>query len=111
MLDNLRPALVVTRREVKDHFRDWRIIGPILLLVVLLPSLMNYFSERFLNFAGRYGAHIEADQVYPFLLMVVGFFPVTVALVLSLEIIVGITERLTKEQLQIRGFSDYQLWM
>ena len=111
MLDNLRPALVVTRREVKDHFRDWRIIGPILLLVVLLPSLMNYFSERFLNFAGRYGAHVEADQVYPFLLMVVGFFPVTVALVLALESFVGEKERRSIEPLLSSPLTDFQLYI
>ena len=79
MMDNLRPALVITRREVRDHFRDWRIISPILLLIIMLPLLMNYASGRFLQFADRYGAQIEIEQVFPFLLMVVGFFPVTVA--------------------------------
>ena len=69
MLDKLRPALVVTRREVRDHFRDWRILGPILLLILLLPIFINFASGRFLDFADRYGAHIEAGQVYPFLLM------------------------------------------
>ena len=111
MLDNLRPALVVTRREVMDHFRDWRIIGPILLLVVLLPSLMNFFSERFLNFAGRYGAQVAADQVFPFLLMVVGFFPVTVALVLALESFVGEKERRSIEPLLSSPLTDFQLYI
>ncbi len=85
MLEKLHPALVVTRREVRDHFRDWRILGPMVLLILLLPIFMNYASGRFLEFADRYGAHIDAGQVYPFLLMVVGFFPITVALVLALE--------------------------
>jgi uncharacterized membrane protein SpoIIM required for sporulation len=110
MLDNFRPALVVTRREVKDHFRDWRIIGPILLLVVLLPGLMNYFSGHFLNFAGRYGAQVDADQVYPFLLMVVGFFPVSVALVLALESFVGEKERRSIEPLLSSPLTDFQLY-
>lgn len=111
MLDNLRPALIVTRREIRDHFRDWRIIGPILLLVALLPSLMNYASERFLNFAGRYGAKIDADQVYPFLLMVVGFFPITVAMVLALESFVGEKERRSIEPLLSSPLSDFQLYI
>ncbi|MBE9475177.1 MAG: ABC transporter permease subunit, partial [Chloroflexi bacterium] len=110
MLDKLRPAFVVTRREVRDHFRDWRIMAPILLLVIMLPLLMNYASSRFLTFADRYGAQIEADQVFPFLLMVVGFFPVTVALVLALESFVGEKERRSIEPLLSSPLSDFQLY-
>ncbi|UCD99291.1 MAG: stage II sporulation protein M [Chloroflexota bacterium] len=106
----LRPALVVTRREVRDHFRDWRIMGPMLLLVVMLPLFMNYASTRFLSFADRYGAHVEADQIFPFLLMVVGFFPVTVALVLALESFVGEKERRSIEPLLSSPLSDSQLY-
>jgi uncharacterized membrane protein SpoIIM required for sporulation/ABC-type transport system involved in multi-copper enzyme maturation permease subunit len=110
MLDKLHPALVVTRREVRDHFRDWRILGPILLLILLLPIFMNFASGRFLNFADRYGAHIEAGQVYPFLLMVVGFFPITVALVLALESFVGEKERRSLEPLLSSPLSDFQIY-
>ena len=110
MLDKLRPALVVTRREVRDHFRDWRILGPILLLILLLPIFMNFASGRFLNFADRYGAHIEAGQIYPFLLMVVGFFPITVALVLALESFVGEKERRSLEPLLSSPLSDFQIY-
>jgi len=110
MLDNLRPALVVTRREVRDHFWDWRILGPILLLILLLPIFMNYASGRFLTFADRYGAHIEAGQVYPFLLMVVGFFPITVALVLALESFVGEKERRSLEPLLSSPLTDFQIY-
>ena len=31
---DLRMALIVTRREVRDSFRDWRIIIPIMLLTL-----------------------------------------------------------------------------
>jgi len=110
MLDSLRPALVVTRREVRDHFRDWRIIGPVLLLIIILPVFMNYASGRFLDFADRYGAYIEAGQVYPFLLMVVGFFPITVALVLALESFVGEKERRSLEPLLSSPLSDFQIY-
>ena len=110
MLDNLRPALVITRREARDHFRDWRIIGPVLLLIIILPVFMNYASGRFLDFADRYGAHIEAGQVYPFLLMVVGFFPITVALVLALESFVGEKERRSLEPLLSSPLSDFQIY-
>jgi uncharacterized membrane protein SpoIIM required for sporulation/ABC-type transport system involved in multi-copper enzyme maturation permease subunit len=109
-MDKLRPALVITRREVRDHFRDWRIIGPILFLVIMLPILMNSGSGRFLNFADRYGAQIEVDQVFPFLLMVVGFFPVTVALVLALESFVGEKERRSIEPLLNSPLTDFQIY-
>jgi uncharacterized membrane protein SpoIIM required for sporulation len=82
-----------------------------LLLVALLPSMMNYASERFLNFSERYGAEIEADQIFPFLLMVVGFFPVTVALVLALESFVGEKERRSIEPLLSSPLSDFQLYI
>lgn len=110
MLDKLPPALVVTRREVRDHFRDWRILGPILLLILLLPIFMNFASGRFLNFADRYGAYIEPGQIYPFLLMVVGFFPITVALVLALESFVGEKERRSLEPLLSSPLSDFQIY-
>lgn len=110
MLAKLKPALVITRREVRDHFRDWRIIGPMVLLVAILPGMMNYASDRFLNFSERYGAHVEADQIYPFLLMVVGFFPVTVALVLALESFVGEKERRSIEPLLSSPLTDFQLY-
>ena len=109
-MDNLRPALVITRREVRDHFRDWRILSPILLLIIMLPLLMNYASGRFLAFADRYGAPIEIDQVFPFLLMVVGFFPVTVALVLALESFVGEKERRSLEPLLSSPLTDFQIY-
>jgi hypothetical protein len=39
---DLRMALVVTRREVQDAFRDWRIMIPIVLLTIFFPALMNF---------------------------------------------------------------------
>lgn len=110
-VDSLKPALVITRREIRDHLRDWRIIGPIILLIVLLPSMVNYATGRFLNFTARYGAQIEEEQIFPFLLMVVGFFPVTVALVLALESFVGEKERRSIEPLLSSPLSDSQIYI
>jgi uncharacterized membrane protein SpoIIM required for sporulation/ABC-type transport system involved in multi-copper enzyme maturation permease subunit len=111
MLGEIRSALVLTKREVRDHFRDWRILGPILLLILMLPVFMNYASGRFLTFADRYGANVEPGQIYPFLLMVVGFFPVTVALVLALESFVGEKERRSLEPLLCSPLSDFQIYL
>ena len=80
------------------------------MLIVLLPLFMNYASGRFLTFADRYGAYIEPGQIYPFLLMVVGFFPITVALVLALESFVGEKERRSLEPLLSSPLSDFQIY-
>lgn len=45
MLDSLRKALVITRREINDQMRDWRIIIPILGLTVLFPGLMTFTAR------------------------------------------------------------------
>lgn len=45
ILTELRPAAIVARREVRDQFRDWRIIFPILGLTLLFPFLMNFTAQ------------------------------------------------------------------
>ena len=73
--ESLRMTMVVVRREVRDSFRDWRIIIPIFLLTLIFPWLMNFTAGRLVNFVEDYGAEIIANQLVPFLLLVVGFFP------------------------------------
>jgi len=34
----LQPALLITKREVRDQFRDWRVIFPIVGLTAFFPS-------------------------------------------------------------------------
>jgi uncharacterized membrane protein SpoIIM required for sporulation/ABC-type transport system involved in multi-copper enzyme maturation permease subunit len=111
MLAEPRLALVITKRELHDHFRDWRIMGPIFLLVLVLPLFMNYASGQLLGFAERYGARIDNNQIFPFLLMVVGFFPITVALVIALESFVGEKERRSLEPLLNTPLSDTQIFL
>ena len=111
MLNELRPALIITRREVRDQFRDWRIIIPILLLTVIFPSLMNFTARQAVNFVQRYGAATIGDRLIPFLLMVVGFFPISVSLVIALESFVGEKERHSIEPLLSSPLSDWQLYL
>ena len=68
MLDSLRMALVITRREVRDQLRDWRIVLPIVILTLLFPSLMNFTAHEALNFVGQYGAPIIGERLIPFLI-------------------------------------------
>jgi uncharacterized membrane protein SpoIIM required for sporulation/ABC-type transport system involved in multi-copper enzyme maturation permease subunit len=105
------PVLVITRREVRDQFRDWRIIFPILLLTVFFPALMNFTAERVLHFVEDFGASVVGERLIPFLLMIVGFFPVSVSLVIALESFVGEKERHSIEPLLSTPLSDWQLYL
>jgi uncharacterized membrane protein SpoIIM required for sporulation len=107
----LSPALIVTRREVRDQFRDWRIIFPIVILTVFFPGLMNFTASQAVSFVERYGAPLIGDRLIPFLLMVVGFFPISVSLVIALESFVGEKERNSIEPLLCTPLNDWQLYL
>lgn len=107
----LARALVITRREVKDQLRDWRIIVPVVLLTLIFPLLMNFTAQQALNFVGQYGAEIVGERLIPFLLMVVGFFPISVSLVIALESFVGEKERHSLEPLLASPLTDTELYV
>ncbi len=104
-------AMVVARREIRDAFRDWRIIIPILFLTLGFPALMNFTAGRLLGFMEQYGAEIIATQLIPFLLLVVGFFPMSFSLIIALETFVGERERKSLEPLLSTPLTDTQLYM
>jgi uncharacterized membrane protein SpoIIM required for sporulation len=107
----LHPALLVARREIRDQFRDWRIIFPILGLTLFFPFLMNFTASQIVTFVERYGAPIIAERLIPFLLMIVGFFPISVSLVIALESFVGEKERHSIEPLLNTPLTDLQLYL
>ncbi len=107
---DLKPALVITRREVRDQFRDWRIIFPILGLTIFFPFLMNFTTAQMLNFVQKYGANIVGERLVPFSMMIVGFFPISVSLVIALESFVGEKERNSIEPLLNSPLKDWQLY-
>lgn len=111
MLAELKPALVITRREVRDQFRDWRILFPIIILTLFFPLLMNITADLVINFVQRYDARIIGDRLIPFLLMIVGFFPISVSLVIALESFVGEKERNSIEPLLSSPLTDWQLYV
>ena len=104
-------AWVVAQREIKDQMRDWRILSPILIMTLFFPLLMNFTAEQAVDFVGRYGANIIGDRLIPFLLMVVGFFPISISLVIALESFVGERERLSLEPLLASPLTDGQLYL
>jgi uncharacterized membrane protein SpoIIM required for sporulation/ABC-type transport system involved in multi-copper enzyme maturation permease subunit len=108
---NLSRALIVTKREVRDIFRDWRIIAPIVILTCIFPSIANWAAGRMVAWMAEYGAEIISDRLIPFLLMVVGFFPISFSLIIALESFVGEKERHSLEPLLATPLTDLQLYI
>lgn len=107
----LSNALIITRREVRDSFRDWRIVAPIIILTLVFPSLAQFVAGRFSNFVADYGADIVAERTIPFLLMIVGFFPISISLVIALETFVGEKERRSLEPLLSTPLTNTELYI
>jgi len=110
MITSIRMALIVTKREVRDQFRDWRIIFPMVVLTVFFPALMNFTANQVVSFVERFNAQIVGDRLIPFLLMVVGFFPISISLVIALESFVGEKERRSIEPLLSSPLSNGQIY-
>jgi len=106
----LRGIGIVAGREIRDQIRDWRIITPIILLTLFFPLLMNITAQQAVGFVARYGAPIIGDRLIPFLLLVVGFFPISISLVIALESFAGERERLSLEPLLATPLRDSQLY-
>jgi uncharacterized membrane protein SpoIIM required for sporulation len=101
----------LVRRELRDQLRDWRVVIPLVILTGVFPLLMNFTARTALDFVSRYGAPLIAEQLFPFLLMIVGFFPTSVSLVIALESFVGEKERFTLEPLLSTPLSDQELFI
>ena len=56
--ETLSNALIITRREVRDSLRDWRIIVPIVILTFFFPFLAQSVASGFSNFLRGYGAEL-----------------------------------------------------
>jgi uncharacterized membrane protein SpoIIM required for sporulation len=107
---DLRMTLLVTRREVRDSFRDWRIIFPIIILTLVFPALATFTARMLLRFTEQFGAELIGDRLIPFLLLIVGFFPMSFSLVIALETFVGEKERKSLEPLLATPLTNRQLY-
>lgn len=107
----LSNALIITRREVRDSFRDWRILAPIVILTFLFPGLAQFIAGKFTSFVSGYGANIIGERTIPFLLMIVGFFPISISLVIALETFVGEKERRSLEPLLSTPLTNTELYI
>jgi len=111
MRELLTPVWLVTRRELRDQLRDWRILTPLLFLTILFPILMNSVAKEAVAFVGQYGGTLLVDRLVPFSVLIIGFFPMTVSLVVSLEAFVGEKERGTIEPLLSTPLQDWHMYV
>jgi uncharacterized membrane protein SpoIIM required for sporulation/ABC-type transport system involved in multi-copper enzyme maturation permease subunit len=107
----LATALIITRRELRDSLRDWRILTPIIVLTVIFPFLMDFTSRWATIWVSRYTDPILVERINPFLLMIVGFFPISFSLIIALESFVGEKERNSLEPILSMPVSDLELYM
>ena len=110
MFNKLKPVWLVAGRELKDQFRDWRVLAPMLILLICFPFLMNEFAKQTVEFLNQYDANLILDRFVPFSIMIIGFFPITISLVVALESFVGEKERGTIEPILSAPLDDWQLY-
>lgn len=107
---SFRRALIVTRREVRDTLRDWRLMVPIAVLTLVFPALMQFTANIAQDWVKRWGGEIIGERLIPFLLMIVGFFPISFSLVIALETFVGEKERHSLEPLLSTPLTNQELY-
>ncbi len=110
MREDLRMIWLVARRELRDQVRDWRILFPLILLTLSFPFLMNEVAGQAVGFFARYRTTLIAERLIPFSILIIGFFPITVSLVVALESFVGEKERGTIEPLISAPVENWHLY-
>ena len=111
MWRNFEAIWMVARREFLDQFRDWRIVVPMLLLVTLFPFIADDTTRQAISFMNRFGGDLILDNLIPFVVLVIGFFPLSFTLVVALESFVGEKERGTIEPLLSSPLDDSNMYL
>ena len=52
MREKLEPVWLLVQRELKDQFRDWRILLPLIILTLLFPPLMDVVAGEAADMVG-----------------------------------------------------------
>ncbi|MBI5878612.1 MAG: stage II sporulation protein M [Chloroflexi bacterium] len=107
----LANALIITRRELRDSLRDWRILLPIGLLTLGFPWLMLGIAQVAFQYARNFDQDALFITLVPFSIMIVGFFPISFCLVIALEAFVGEKERASLEPLLSMPIEDIELYI
>jgi uncharacterized membrane protein SpoIIM required for sporulation/ABC-type transport system involved in multi-copper enzyme maturation permease subunit len=103
-------AWIVTRREIRDTMRDWRLMAPIILLTSVFPALMQFTAHLVQGWVSNWGGEIIGERLLPFLLMIVGFFPISFSLIIALETFAGEKERHSLEPLLTTPLTNRELY-
>jgi uncharacterized membrane protein SpoIIM required for sporulation/ABC-type transport system involved in multi-copper enzyme maturation permease subunit len=111
MQRNFSAIWMVAQREFTDQFRDWRIVVPMFLLVTLFPFIADDTTRQAVSFMNRFGGSLILDNLIPFVVLVIGFFPLSFTLVVALESFVGEKERGTIEPLLSSPIEDRHMYL
>jgi len=111
MQRNIEAIWMVARREFLDQFRDWRIVVPMVMLVSLFPFIADDTTRQAITFMNRFGGNLILDNLVPFVVLVIGFFPLSFTLVVALESFVGEKERGTIEPLLSSPLEDSHMYL
>jgi uncharacterized membrane protein SpoIIM required for sporulation/ABC-type transport system involved in multi-copper enzyme maturation permease subunit len=111
MRRDLGAIWLVARREVIDQVRDWRIVVPMLVLISVFPFIADNTTRQAIGFMNRFGGGLILDNLIPFVVLVIGFFPLAFTLVVALESFVGEKERGTIEPLLSSPLEDKHLYL
>jgi uncharacterized membrane protein SpoIIM required for sporulation/ABC-type transport system involved in multi-copper enzyme maturation permease subunit len=111
MRSNTSTIWMVAQREFIDQFRDWRIVVPMFVLVTLFPFIADDTTRQAVNFMNRFGGSLILDHLIPFVVLVIGFFPLSFTLVVALESFVGEKERGTIEPLLSSPIDDRHMYL
>lgn len=111
MRNNWDGIWLVARREFVDQFRDWRIIAPMIIMIGLFPFIADANTREAINFMNRYGGDLILERLVPFVVLVIGFFPLAFTLGVALEAFVGEKERGTIEPLLNSPLTDSQIYL
>jgi uncharacterized membrane protein SpoIIM required for sporulation len=101
---------LVARREFIGQFRDWRIVVPMVLLISVFPFIADDTTRQAISFMNRFGGELILANLIPFVILVIGFFPLSFTLVVALESFVGEKERGTIEPLLSSPLEDRHLY-
>lgn len=111
-LETLQNAWVIARRELQDSFRDWRIIAPIFIFTLVFPFLANIGTGLFIDL---FDESTDTDRIFktfiPLMPMIVGFFPISISLVVALDSFVGEKERRSIEPLLATPLTNLELYV
>jgi uncharacterized membrane protein SpoIIM required for sporulation/ABC-type transport system involved in multi-copper enzyme maturation permease subunit len=104
-------ALVITQREVRDSFTDWRTLTPMLVLALIFPSVVVAGIALGAPLLNNVEPNAAAEKVVPFGALMASFFPISFSLILALESFVGEKERNTLEALLAMPLTDAELFL